>query len=380
MYARAAEERDLVESAREHGGMQPLLIGGVLSGLFCVTITIYFFHTPDDLKAQSGNSALHKMQGMWGEHDAEFNWCEKDYDATEYIAEWHNTWTSVLYVVASVVSVLLHPRLYRDEPQYLLVQLSVFLTGLGSVLFHATLRYDMQLLDELPLFAISLSAAYTFATRGPVQAPVPADAGLARANGVVKTASRRGAPVVVVAGCLIWTTVTAVLFFTSRHTTLHVVTRGGMSVCFAVMLVYVFSAAAAISREIQAAIKSRNDPADQITASGVQSLFAAAFIFFVAGVVFWIVDNFFCAALRGLPLYPQLHAFGWHLGSAVATWCLSELGALQLIFSRAVLEDSQGPASGGNAKRVHGIRLRWAAGLVPYVIEEDGAARGKKDR
>jgi len=63
--------------------MRPIVIGAVLSGLFCITITIYFFHTPHELRAVNGSSTLHAKGGMWGVHDAEFNWCEVDYECVQ---------------------------------------------------------------------------------------------------------------------------------------------------------------------------------------------------------------------------------------------------------------------------------------------------------
>lgn len=291
---------------------------------------------------------------------------------TDVVAEVFNTGTSILYVLAAATSIRLHPALYAAEPQYFLVQFSILLTGIGSMLFHATLRYDMQLLDELPLFAIALSAAYCFYFREPVQI-LPVSAASTVAQRPATTGGQSGAwrQGLLTFGCVMWLATTLTLFFTPRESAVHVITRGAMSICFAVMLVYVFSAAAAISKEIQDALAARGPRLavakgpTELKAGDVRALFAAAFLFFVGSVVTWIVDNFFCSLLRGLPIYPQLHAFGWHLGSAVATWCLSELGALQLLLGRAVrLDAADSPDVGCRARA---IGIGWAAGVVPYV-------------
>ena len=45
-------------------------------------------------------------------------------------------------------------------------------------------------------------------------------------------------------------------------------------------------------------------------------LLARLFLWFLFAIVSWLTDNIACAPLQALPVYPQLHALGWHLGTA----------------------------------------------------------------
>eukprot|EP00929_Paragymnodinium_shiwhaense_P020076 TRINITY_DN13501_c0_g1_i2.p1 TRINITY_DN13501_c0_g1~~TRINITY_DN13501_c0_g1_i2.p1 ORF type:complete len:124 (-),score=15.85 TRINITY_DN13501_c0_g1_i2:564-935(-) len=50
----------------------------------------------------------------------------------------------------------------------------------------------------------------------------------------------------------------------------------------------------------------------------------SAFLMFVASVICWLLDNYFCSALNTLPLgipYPHLHMW-WHLLTAGALYCI----------------------------------------------------------
>ena len=82
--------------------------------------------------------------------------CEIDYALHPYIAEPINTATSMLYVFISLISYWLHHHLRLDLFSLSNLPLQV-LVGLGSVLFHGTLRYHFQLLDELPMHWLIIS-------------------------------------------------------------------------------------------------------------------------------------------------------------------------------------------------------------------------------
>ena len=147
--------------------MTPTTVAVLLGCTFLVTTRIYFFGTPDELKATGAQAGkLHATEGRYGKHDAEFNWCEVDYATTPYVAELWNTLTSLLYCVEAVLLLHLHgARVIARVPYARVILGAVFATGVGSTLFHATLRYDMQLLDELPMYALAVAAACALLAR-----------------------------------------------------------------------------------------------------------------------------------------------------------------------------------------------------------------------
>lgn len=87
------------------------------------------------------------VTGYWGPVDTTTSFCEGHYSSSPYFAEFFNAWSSLIYVI---VGAYLIRKFYRDT--WVPIAASwLILIGLGSFAFHATMRYSMQLLDELPM-------------------------------------------------------------------------------------------------------------------------------------------------------------------------------------------------------------------------------------
>jgi dihydroceramidase len=87
--------------------------------------------------------------GFWGAPTSTVDWCEANYAHTRYVCELFNTLSSVAIVAVGLLGVWLHRRVL--ERRFLLCFFSVALVGLGSIAFHATLRFELQMADELPM-------------------------------------------------------------------------------------------------------------------------------------------------------------------------------------------------------------------------------------
>lgn len=88
--------------------------------------------------------------GYWGIPTATIDWCEENYVVSPYIAELVNTVTNLAFVCFAgfaLVNVLLN----QHERRFLLVALGFITVGFGSWMFHMSLLYEYQLLDELPM-------------------------------------------------------------------------------------------------------------------------------------------------------------------------------------------------------------------------------------
>jgi dihydroceramidase len=77
------------------------------------------------------------------------DWCEPNYQVTEYIAEFWNTLSSVPIILLGMYGWIMHPNVkIRERCMFTMIAM----VGIGSVLFHGLLHRYAQVLDELPQF------------------------------------------------------------------------------------------------------------------------------------------------------------------------------------------------------------------------------------
>ena len=88
--------------------------------------------------------------GYWGSPSSTINWCETNYETSFYIAEFWNTLTNLGMIMLSIYGIV-HCRRQGIETKYTYSFLALLFIGIGSWMFHMTLRFEMQLLDELPM-------------------------------------------------------------------------------------------------------------------------------------------------------------------------------------------------------------------------------------
>lgn len=84
--------------------------------------------------------------------NSSINWCESDYTNSRFIAEYWNTLTGICLCISSLLS-------YNSNVKYDIhilyySNLLLFIVGIGTILFHSTLIYIWQLLDEIPMMLI----------------------------------------------------------------------------------------------------------------------------------------------------------------------------------------------------------------------------------
>ncbi|KAG9061470.1 Alkaline ceramidase 3 [Linnemannia hyalina] len=97
----------------------------------------------------AGSSAAFDRVGYWSPSTSSVDWCENNYVVSFYIAEFWNTISNAACFAAAVIAYHFFPGVKEARFRYLFGTL--FLVGVGSMLFHGTLRHKMQLLDELPM-------------------------------------------------------------------------------------------------------------------------------------------------------------------------------------------------------------------------------------
>lgn len=105
------------------------------------------------------------ISGFWSPTTSTIDWCENNYEVTKYIAEFWNTISNLSMIIPPLYSYICS-IIYRNpvEIRFVLAYFTVMLVGFGSWAFHMTLRYEMQLFDEIPMVWGSLLLVYVLAS------------------------------------------------------------------------------------------------------------------------------------------------------------------------------------------------------------------------
>jgi dihydroceramidase len=98
------------------------------------------------------------VSGIWGTPTSSVDWCEANYEHTRYVCELFNTLSSLAIVAVGGFGLWMHRRTL--ERRFSLCFASVALVGLGSIAFHATLRFELQMADELPMLYSAIIMVY----------------------------------------------------------------------------------------------------------------------------------------------------------------------------------------------------------------------------
>ncbi|KAH0603677.1 uncharacterized protein H6S33_007336 [Morchella sextelata] len=101
----------------------------------------------------------------WGPETATLNWCEEDYYFTRYCAEIVNSVTNAVFVWLAVKG-LRNCWTERHDVIFAVTFAGYLCVGVGSFLFHATLWYSMQLVDELSMIYTTCLMAWASLSNG----------------------------------------------------------------------------------------------------------------------------------------------------------------------------------------------------------------------
>mmetsp|Transcript_52579 Transcript_52579/g.87275 ORF Transcript_52579/g.87275 Transcript_52579/m.87275 type:complete len:303 (+) Transcript_52579:3-911(+) len=268
------------------------ILGTLVGALISVTTFLYLNHDREN-KEWKHRVVAKRAVGYWPPPSADFNWCEPDFVYSPAIAELWNTVTSLLFLV-SPVSLWGRTRNWSVRLNLLLI----VAIGVGSAAFHATLQYEAQLLDELPMI---MYIAHTVAllSRRDVSCP-PA----------------------------LWYSSLALsflLFSTDREHPAHKASRAIMVLCFSGCFIWLAFSLAPLCTQL-----------DQRAGDGYvyTRRYEYAALAVLVAILSWVIDNLGCQTLHNLPFglpYPQLHALVWHTGMAFVcgSLCHAVLGKQQ---------------------------------------------------
>lgn len=92
--------------------------------------------------------------GYWGRPTSTLDWCEENYAILHYVAELWNTASNLAMILPGLLGVWFCIK-SKLELRYTLCFAFLACVGVGSSLFHGSLLYWMQMLDELPMLILS---------------------------------------------------------------------------------------------------------------------------------------------------------------------------------------------------------------------------------
>ncbi len=84
----------------------------------------------------------------WGEPDGSIDFCEKNYEKNMYIAEYWNTISASVYFLIGMLWIF---------TKYKKMALSFMFLSLGTAVWHGTLRYWGQWMDEVGMLILSFN-------------------------------------------------------------------------------------------------------------------------------------------------------------------------------------------------------------------------------
>ena len=384
--ARAKSPRARAKSPATAGGeghhgrfrASPRVLGAVICCLLCITTTQYFFAPP--MKSGAGarrRQGAFEAEGVafWGGVDGEFDWCELNYQhqiAGLPVAELVNTLSSLLYFIPPCYVLLFAPSRgwwsFGGKLNFVLVGL----IAVGTTLFHASLRYWAQLVDELPIYWVMLNGCLClFRIDKSLSMTTTSEARFSSANRLVLSWA---------IGLTMGLFVT--LFRYGREGFEHQLFRGVMSCSFSLCFAGLFYGTARMIRKLET-WRPRISNAEEAKAmvaevvADADALFAVSYVTIILAVICWISDNALCDQLLHLPFgipYPQTHSL-WHV---FTTWCVclcardnmrtrqhilecfvANVHACMLVFMCACL-DTCVRMGGARGKGLHACVRAWA--------------------
>lgn len=94
-------------------------------------------------------------------------WCEDKYTITNYIAEFWNTLSGFILIASSLFYYYNNKKWINESDfstEFKAIRNLLFIVGCGTILFHGSLLYLFQLLDEIPMLLLTSEYIYILLT------------------------------------------------------------------------------------------------------------------------------------------------------------------------------------------------------------------------
>ena len=206
-----------------------------------------------------------------------------------YIAEALNTLTNSVFILLALFATV---QAYKQhlEPRFILASLGFLLVGVGSWLFHMTLQYHYQLLDELPMiYATCIPFWSVFSTFKDIRGQSVVAFGITSAAGILTA-----------------------IYLILKNPTIH-------QAAYGVMNAIIILKSINLTKEYVHDAKAR---------SQLYRVMWTGILLFIFGYFLWNLDIHFCSFARatrrdwGMPYGFLLEGHGWwHIFTGAGVYC-----------------------------------------------------------
>lgn len=222
--------------------------------------------------------------GYWEPHSSSVDFCEPNYLTSNYVAEFHNSWSSLFFILVALIGY------YNGNPmkewRVSLLFLILTVIGVGSCALHGSLHWIWQSSDEVPMLWMCLALLFS----------------LVNHQSKVGESTKMSEMIF--------------LFFGFVLTTIYYTFQDTYTIFLATYTVLV---TAIISRSIYLVFESK----DPEIASIRRTIYGLSFFYYmVIGFVLWVYEMNNCPFLE--PYYVRAHGFTfhilWHFGAGMGTY------------------------------------------------------------
>lgn len=230
-----------------------------------------------------------QSNGFWGPPTSTIDWCEENYVVSPYIAEALNTLTNSVFILLALFATI---QAYKQhlEPRFIFASLGFLLVGVGSWLFHMTLQYHYQLLDELPMiYATCIPFWSVFSTFKDIRGQSVVAFGITSAAGILTA-----------------------IYLILKNPTIH-------QAAYGVMNAIIILKSISLTKEYVHDAKAR---------SQLYRVMWTGILLFIFGYFLWNLDIHFCSFARatrrdwGMPYGFLLEGHGWwHIFTGAGVYC-----------------------------------------------------------
>ncbi|GAQ80572.1 Ceramidase [Klebsormidium nitens] len=208
-------------------------------------------------------AALHSF---WGASKGSIEWCEQNYAVSPYIAEFWNCITNIPMIILAGIGLASAIR-QRFEKRFSILWLMMVTIGIGSALFHATLKHVQQQSDETPMVWAILVYIYVLFSPD-------------------------------------WHYTNAMPIFLFLYGTCFAIIHSQFRFVIGFQIHYAFLVSLCLPRMYKYYLHCNSPVAQHVAELYIYTL--------ILGVACWLVDRSFCDLLQSFPVNPQGHAW-WHV-------------------------------------------------------------------